>query len=512
VFQPDIDRISLFHVQKFVADYPHYFLLGHDNYPYDDNYWIEHDIDLTEYEISLFDKPLNNISTGTRPRNDIDDDDGLCRLLDTVAQMKGLKDRLLDASMSLEDLTEGATAGNQNKSVKGQGCLALFLKKSDAIVQELTSAVIQYWQRLQRRSVGGTATAVTGIGKRKREDESMNILTYPNLGLESSSRRLPLGYNEALYFQCNQVDQLLQQRASGQNGNRLELSDDLSMVTIRYNDENHRCHVLMGEFNPLFPSMGPIWIHDLPQTFEPKWMINNRSTCNGSAHVPTNAPPCGLSIALMEFMESISALQMFWNELDDIDENTWVLEPYLPSKRRCRERRIALCTGLSIHFTVDPENPRSVPLVMRFIGSSHDLNDLRNLYQSYISLEDVNAVSSNKCCWSESLSIRDNLERCFHLVLPSRNNGQNNNTSDFIVECGVCYSHAIPIDDDGNGSGTTLIPNITCSNSNCARCYHESCLLEWLQSSPGASTRFGRIFGQCPYCCESISVKTSKQY
>lgn len=485
VFQPDIDNVSMLNVQKFVSECPF-------GFPDHDDDWIENDMDLTDYEICLFD----NRRKVSKVRDDLDK--GVCRLLDTVGQMKGLKDRLMDASATLD--IEGT------KGPKVQGHLVSFLQKSDAIVQELISAVTQHCQRVHR--MVRTGNAIAGE-KRKRDSKSTGLLTC-DLGLERSG--LPLGYYEALYSQCHQVHQLLQQKTS-QNENQLELSDDLSRITMRYHDENHRCHVLIGELNPSFPSMGPIWSHDLPHNFEPKWM-------NRTANMQQNGQ-CGLSFALVDFIDCISALQTFWNEMDDVDNNTWVLEPYLPSNRSCCERRIALCTGLSIHFTVDPENPRSVPLTMRFIGSAQQLNDLRSSYQSYISFDDAHATGPNSGDekgmidakmmdnqkWSETLSIRENLETCFNLVLPSKSN---DNSSDFIVECGVCYSHAIPVEDDD--SGKTVIPNIACNNSNCARSYHESCLLEWLQSLPGASTRFGRIFGQCPYCSESISVKINSKY
>jgi hypothetical protein len=87
-FQPDIDDISLLNVQKLASEYP-LCSLYHDE-------WIEHDIDLKDYEVSLFNNQLNG-SRGVQEHLD----NGVCRLLATVAQMKGLKDRLVDASMSL---------------------------------------------------------------------------------------------------------------------------------------------------------------------------------------------------------------------------------------------------------------------------------------------------------------------------------------------------------------------------------------------------------------------------
>jgi len=121
--------------------------------------------------------------------------------------------------------------------------------------------------------------------------------------------------------------------------------------------------------------------------------------------------------------------------------------------------------------------------------------------------------------WSTKRSIRENLEICFGSPLPSPATSEK---ADFVTECGICYVHHLPSsedttttttsdgDDAKDDSATTttmIIPTIMCKNPSCARSYHESCLFEWLHSLPTARFSFDRIFGTCPYCCESISVK-----
>ena len=428
--------------------------------------------DLTAYEIRLFDSDAN----ANNANNEEDADEQQRQVIETVSQMRGLKERLMDASMTAK--------------LEGNGDLRHFLQRSDAIVQELSSAISQ---KMSTSSRNGSVV----VGKRKRSDLHCN---------------LPLGYFDALHKQCLQVDELLkslQAQASsstcncsvGENSlDGITLNDELTKVTIYHYDKSNRCHDLVGELQPTFPSVGPDWICDLPVEFEPKWKRN--SNHHHSDHMS------GLAGVVKEFIEMVSTYQSLWDEMDDIDANAWVLEPSLPSRRSCSERRVALRTGLSIHFSLDPDNPRSVPLTMRFIGASKDMNDLRSAYQKYISSDDQDQQGGDKG-WSEDLSVRCNQEAWFGFPLPSP---ATTDKAAYIVECGVCYSHRISANDNDEEDTATVIPNITCSNTSCARSYHESCLSEWLHSLPGAKTSFGRIFGQCPYCCDSISVKVAGNY
>ena len=116
---------------------------------------------------------------------------------------------------------------------------------------------------------------------------------------------------------------------------------------------------------------------------------------------------------------------------------------------------------------------------------------------------------TNQKLWSEERSIRENLELWFGTPLPSPL-APTTEKSDFLVECGICYTHRLPIEeeDESNEVGDEgPLPEAKCSNSNCNRHYHESCLFEWLHSLPTARVSFDRIFGSCPYCCEAVSVK-----
>ena len=463
----------------------------------------------------------------------------------------------------------------------GGGELQNFLIRCDAIVQEFISAVHQQKQKMNRmRSNSGKSKS-----KRNRQGEGVGAGVGEGEGdsemdMTMSFQNFTVNYFDALNRQCLHVDGILKEEEFANANtereknatNRIELNDELTQITIFYHDRSDRCHELIGSIPLTFPSNGPSWIYDLPIPFEPKWVRGNSTlltvptvSANDNAHGNGNGndnangagaggdtnnrmtrmlPSSGLSAVVQEFIDIISNYQTLWDDLDDIDSNAWVLEPSLPARRSCLERRLALRSGgLSLHIVLDVDHVhvRSVPLTARFIGSSDEMSGLRSAYQRYISLDegasesmdmvvdanvdvddiDMNIKGSNNdvnigtlrekgeiSCWSEQLSIRDNLERCFGFTLPSPATTEK---TDYIVECGVCYAHRISIgdDDDDDDGSKTIIPDIVCSNTKCGRSYHQSCLSEWLHSIPGAKTSFGRIFGQCPYCCETISVKTT---
>jgi len=514
--------------------------------------------DFAEFEISVFKRKSispSTIDVNDNLNSDIDDSSSTCTdkksispsknsqimiLLDTISQMKGLRDRLADASMSVKYEPE-------------KGDLEIFLSRSEAIVHEFLSAIFQHRQRVHRLTM---AESIKSGRKRQRGITSAATSIKCGEGNDESSYldALSIRYFEALKTQLKQVDKLLLQdkfkRDKNNAGNRINLNENLRTVTILYHDDQSRCHDLMFELLPDFPVIAPVWTCDLPIEFEPKWTLLNRRQYaskegtiskttnkdliqqpnNGALDTESSSSSSrnldGLAAAFQEFSQIISSYQTLWNELDDIDNNLWVLEPSLPARRSCTERRLALRIGLSINITLDPERPRSVPYSMRLVGAGKDINDLRNTYQKYINVkicaqnrtqDNTDNYSSftnetqQEQRWSEDITVRQNLELCFGFSLPSPTTTEK---ADYIAECGICYAHRLPLSDDVEEENaedeqpSANIPNVTCGNPSCARSYHESCLFEWLHSLPTARVSFGRIFGTCPYCCESISVKS----
>ena len=507
-----------------------------------------------EYEIRLFgndsDNGMDNENlkkchdASSVPENDDDDDDDENQILLAEVKelrLKGLRERLADAS-----LAASPTPPTNTKSTRG--VIEVFLSKSESIVKELIIAICQHRQKKNLR---------------KRQQQQSGHKRKLN---ERNMYSRPLRYYESLYEQCLQLEYVLENDESivfandddnnhdetSNNGirNRIDISDDLTKINILYHDEGNRSHELTAELPPNFPTGSPTWTADLPIEFSPSWngkdVVKNNNTNSSSSSSSSSrkirekeksidkhdtdtvtgngngkhknskqeksSASCIISKIFLQYAKIIQTFQPFWNEMDDIDKNLWVLEPSLPSRRSCSERRIALREGLSITLVIDPQRPRQSPLSMRLSGGGKDIHELRKMYQHYVSekaLENDNDDEDHQHHWDETQSIRQNLEQCFGFELPSP---ESTNKTDFVNECGICYSHRLPINEGQEQekellNNSSLFPTIICGNSSCSRHYHESCLLEWLHSLPDAKVMFDRIHGSCPYCCESISAK-----
>ena len=115
---------------------------------------------------------------------------------------------------------------------------------------------------------------------------------------------------------------------------------------------------------------------------------------------------------------------------------------------------------------------------------------------------------------SDKKSIRENLRAILNVDLPKRDKDPLIN-SEFSSECGICYTYSIPSSISvGNdiapeeGKNRSQFPDQICPNPNCSKIYHHVCILDWLQSLPSSRISFGKIFGQCPYCNESITIES----
>ncbi|CAK4134703.1 unnamed protein product [Aphanomyces euteiches] len=178
----------------------------------------------------------------------------------------------------------------------------------------------------------------------------------------------------------------------------------------------------------------------------------------------------------------LEKFQDFWAVLDDIDKKCCVLEPERPT-RGCKRRRLAVQPSISLQFQIlDPLLPRALVDVVWF-GNDAAVHPLRD------------RMYANLSKWKASDSIRKNLERVLQMRFPSAKTAVA--AEALAQECGICYTHRL---DD-------RIPDRVCESVNCARPFHDSCLVEWLQSIPTSRKSFGTIFGSCPYCREPISTK-----
>ena len=110
-------------------------------------------------------------------------------------------------------------------------------------------------------------------------------------------------------------------------------------------------------------------------------------------------------------------------------------------------------------------------------------------------------------------SIRENLRAILNVDLPKRDNDSAAN-SEFSSECGICYTYSIPSSiTTGNdhvpreSKDRSQFPDQICPNPRCSKIYHHVCILDWLQSLTSSKISFGKMFGQCPYCNESITIE-----
>ncbi len=65
-------------------------------------------------------------------------------------------------------------------------------------------------------------------------------------------------------------------------------------------------------------------------------------------------------------MEDVNSYTLFWDEMEHLDQNCWILEPLNPSRIDVF-RRLSIENNVSINIRVDPRNPREIPVV-QFLG------------------------------------------------------------------------------------------------------------------------------------------------
>ncbi|EXB78248.1 hypothetical protein L484_007766 [Morus notabilis] len=158
----------------------------------------------------------------------------------------------------------------------------------------------------------------------------------------------------------------------------------------------------------------------------------------------------------------LNKLQEFWSTLKDIDKTLFV------------DSKMSSLSSRSIDIGNDC-----------FIVLSIVANDPRSLPES------------------TKRSFLENLECLLATQLPRRPDVQKNDQE---VECGICYSQSLPIDEElGDKSGSGI--DYTCENTNCNRAFHSVCLGDWLRSITTTRQSFNVLFGNCPYCSEPIAVK-----
>lgn len=247
--------------------------------------------------------------------------------------------------------------------------------------------------------------------------------------------------------------------------------------------------------------------------------------------------------------------------LDQLDARAWVLDPPLPAVRARTSRRIAAAEGGRVSVEVDFAN---------FFTFSPSSSSMSSSSLSFLPaprfgawlgpealvfpLREAAEASAMSCAWDPSKGAVENLEVLLRLSdegkegqrqqLPrkpgsgSRSGGaaaasEAEKEEDPVglgdgAECAICCAYRLK-DDGGDGgerggrASTTApssfsLPSVSCENERCGRPFHASCLREWLiaaaggggEKAAGAGGGGGGgavVRGECPYCCEPISVQ-----
>jgi len=475
------------------------------------------------------------------------------KICNLISCLTGIEERLADAAESSSAVTgvDDEARGNNNNQTND---LESFLVKSEAVFRELISAMIQ------KEEDYSSSTPLLSR-KQKRESESENPNASASTAASEHEKKkhrphnllLPVQYYYGLISQLDSILSLY----SEDKVKIVHMSDDLKSVTFSCVDKAGSVHELTvselcssfsggnnssGDIGDSLEWNAPIYISDLPCEFAPPWKLNPllyESEVVDNSLTDNNLPQTiitndndnsmqnntkksyGLVSVYHHFRTTLSKYQPFWEEVSDLDTNAWVIEPSLPARKSIASRRIALLSNgrLSMSFVIsDVENPRRVPSNIRFMGGAEgtEVAKLRDAVNKYVAVGTLNnGEESSVQGWSELRSIRENLTISLGFPLPSPKTTQK---SDYVIECGICYTHRLLLDDDENknvnenevkeaNQNKPQLPDIMCGNIKCARGYHESCLFEWLHSSPSARMSFGRLFGKCPYCCETLSVR-----
>ncbi|XP_024023332.1 E3 ubiquitin-protein ligase FANCL isoform X2 [Morus notabilis] len=249
----------------------------------------------------------------------------------------------------------------------------------------------------------------------------------------------------------------------------VRLSGDLTLLSLRVLDKKGRVHHLEIQLDKAYPKSPPSISAEVPYIYDLEWSIHSR-----------------LKNVVQQFQEHLNKLQEFWSTLKDIDKTLFV-----DSKMSSlSSRSIDIGNDCFIVLSIVANDPRSLPEI-RFVGSGQLVNIMRKNWQR------------NSKLWSTKRSFLENLECLLATQLPRRPDVQKNDQE---VECGICYSQSLPIDEElGDKSGSGI--DYTCENTNCNRAFHSVCLGDWLRSITTTRQSFNVLFGNCPYCSEPIAVK-----
>lgn len=260
----------------------------------------------------------------------------------------------------------------------------------------------------------------------------------------------------------------------------------------------------------------------------------------------TSAPAAGgPSFSVAGLIAAVAAVldkySSYTTSMADIDSHLWVLEPagvssitldggghdeYAACLTPCfgstptRKVLLEATTGVSVSFSVDPDNPRRRPQ-LQFHGAPEAMQRLQS------------CLASGARLWDEALLPRENIARVFAgdgASLPTRAEQRQQAASQALAQseehllCGICYSYQLVGGDIGAGSSLGLgqqqqqsqqpvvaeVPTEVCASSRCGKKFHKRCLFRWLSSLPSTKRSFGLLFGKCPFCSDPLNIRVTR--
>ncbi|XP_073528505.1 E3 ubiquitin-protein ligase FANCL isoform X1 [Phyllobates terribilis] len=236
-----------------------------------------------------------------------------------------------------------------------------------------------------------------------------------------------------------------------------------STIKLKIEDSSGREHVIIVRLGARYPYKAPDCCVDLPVAFSISW-----------------TPQSNIQDIYQQVLLTLESLKGFWDMLDEIDTQTWVLEPEKPT-RAATMRRIAIGNNVSITIDLNPRHPTMLPECY-FLGADHVVQPLKE------------KLNSNVHLWDPETGLLQNLKDILETDFPSKSDFAK---SDFTMDCGICYAYRLD----------SAIPDQVCNDPHCAQPFHQACLYEWLNGLPSSRQSFNIIYGECPYCTKPITLK-----
>jgi E3 ubiquitin-protein ligase FANCL len=297
----------------------------------------------------------------------------------------------------------------------------------------------------------------------------------------------------------------------------VNVNQTLDIIKLKTEDRLGFEHQFEVHILQHYPLVAPEITADLPVSIH---LSTDPSAAAGHEH----DEPYSFRQILHTVQTEINKYEDLFAVLRDLDLNTNILEPS-SSSFSIVSRRLAVSRTCSIKVTLDPMHPRELCQIT-YMGPRDEVMTLRRNF------------GKNLSKWSSTDLVRLNLQHLLETTFIEPSSAED---LSYLNECGICYSYQLlsagmdsrtalssrghthstqptsSSSSTANASGRhkeeeealeMATPDQMCLNRKCARLFHTPCLVSWLQAVPTNKTSFGTLFGSCPYCSESISVRT----